>query len=213
MPGLPIFRCGAFGRWVGCTSAASPARPGCALPTWRRSLAPSRPSGRPRTGIIVALQRRPSRRTGGHCRAARAWRMVAVDVDGCDLADGERVVRIHWSAPVADAGGVRRELVRLARAARRVGPVDGHCRAAVACAGQRGDASCSSSDTRRRRSSSLREAAGILGPGRAGRASTPCSSAITSSPGSTPTATRPSRWPGWARWAPARSASSWAPAC
>jgi heme oxygenase (biliverdin-IX-beta and delta-forming) len=45
------------------------------------------------------------------------WRMVAVDVDGCDLADGERVLRIHWSAPVADPGGVRRELVGLARAA------------------------------------------------------------------------------------------------
>ena len=49
---------------------------------------------------------------------AGAWRMVAVDVDGCDLALGERVVRIAWSAPVADAGGVREELVRLARAAR-----------------------------------------------------------------------------------------------
>jgi hypothetical protein len=44
--------------------------------------------------------------------------MVAVDVDGCDLADGERVVRVHWSAPVGDADGVRRELVRLARAGR-----------------------------------------------------------------------------------------------
>lgn len=44
---------------------------------------------------------------------AEPWRMVAVDVDGCDLAAGERVIRIHWSAPVADAGGVRRELVRL----------------------------------------------------------------------------------------------------
>ena len=32
------------------------------------------------------------------------WRMVAVDVDGCDLAQGERVIRIHWSAPVADRG-------------------------------------------------------------------------------------------------------------
>ena len=40
--------------------------------------------------------------------------MVAVDVDGCDLADGERVVRIHWSAPVADPADVRRELVQLA---------------------------------------------------------------------------------------------------
>jgi heme iron utilization protein len=46
------------------------------------------------------------------------WRMVAVDVDGCDLADGERVLRIHWSAPVADSDGVRREVIRLARAAR-----------------------------------------------------------------------------------------------
>jgi heme iron utilization protein len=46
------------------------------------------------------------------------WQMVTVDVDGCDLALGERVVRIHWSAPVADANGVRRELIVLARAAR-----------------------------------------------------------------------------------------------
>src|SRR3984957_2765830 len=46
------------------------------------------------------------------------WRMVAVDVDGCDLAQGERVIRIHWSAPVADPDGVRRELIRLAGAAR-----------------------------------------------------------------------------------------------
>jgi putative heme iron utilization protein len=50
--------------------------------------------------------------------APGAWRMVAVDVDGCDLADGERAVRVHWSAPVGDADGVRRELVRLARAGR-----------------------------------------------------------------------------------------------
>jgi putative heme iron utilization protein len=47
-----------------------------------------------------------------------AWRMVAVDVDGCDLADGERVVRIPWSAPVADPDAVRRELIQLARAGR-----------------------------------------------------------------------------------------------
>ena len=50
--------------------------------------------------------------------SAGPWRMVAVDVDGCDLADGERVVRIHWSAPVADPADVRRELVRLAAEAR-----------------------------------------------------------------------------------------------
>jgi putative heme iron utilization protein len=48
-----------------------------------------------------------------------AWRMVAADVDGCDLALGEKVLRIAWSAPVADAAGVRAELVELARAARR----------------------------------------------------------------------------------------------
>jgi putative heme iron utilization protein len=46
------------------------------------------------------------------------WRMVAVDADGCDLAQGERVIRIHGSAPVADAHAVRGELVRLAREAR-----------------------------------------------------------------------------------------------
>jgi putative heme iron utilization protein len=46
------------------------------------------------------------------------WRMVGVDVDGCDLSAGEAVLRIAWSAPVADAGGVRTELVRFAREAR-----------------------------------------------------------------------------------------------
>jgi putative heme iron utilization protein len=46
------------------------------------------------------------------------WRMVAADVDGCDLAQGELVVRVHWSAPVADADGMRRELIALAHGAR-----------------------------------------------------------------------------------------------
>jgi putative heme iron utilization protein len=46
------------------------------------------------------------------------WRMVAVDVDGCDLAVNETVRRIAWSAPVADPGGVRKELILLARQAR-----------------------------------------------------------------------------------------------
>ncbi len=46
--------------------------------------------------------------------AANAWRMVAVDVDGCDLAADERVLRIDWAAPVRDAGGVRAELARMA---------------------------------------------------------------------------------------------------
>jgi putative heme iron utilization protein len=48
-----------------------------------------------------------------------AWRMVAADVDGCDLALADRVMRIPWSAPVSDAGGVRTELVRLAAERRR----------------------------------------------------------------------------------------------
>ncbi len=43
------------------------------------------------------------------------WQMVAVDVDGCDLRREETILRIPWSAPVADAGGVRDELVRLAK--------------------------------------------------------------------------------------------------
>jgi putative heme iron utilization protein len=46
------------------------------------------------------------------------FRMVTADVDGCDLASGEQVVRVAWSAPVADAEGVRRELVGLLRTAR-----------------------------------------------------------------------------------------------
>ena len=75
-------------------------------------------------GIIAPLQRRSSGRAGGDRRSAGVWRMVAVDVDGCDLAQDEQVIRVHWSAPVTDAGGVRRELIRLAQEGR--GPVDGH---------------------------------------------------------------------------------------
>ena len=56
---------------------------------------------------LAAIARRPG-----------AWSMVAVDVDGCDLAQSETVLRVHWSGPVADASGVRSELVRLAREAR-----------------------------------------------------------------------------------------------
>jgi hypothetical protein len=46
------------------------------------------------------------------------WRMVTADVDGFDLALRDRVVRFAWSAPVRNAGDVRRELVRLAQQAR-----------------------------------------------------------------------------------------------
>lgn len=45
---------------------------------------------------------------------AGEWRMVGVDVDGCDLASEDRVVRVAWSAPAGSAGDVRRELARLA---------------------------------------------------------------------------------------------------
>jgi putative heme iron utilization protein len=48
---------------------------------------------------------------------AAGCRMVTADVDGTDLEASERVLRIHWSAPVADAGGVRSELVRMKREA------------------------------------------------------------------------------------------------
>ncbi len=54
-------------------------------------------------------------RAGG---IAGSWRMVAADVDGCDLGQEAAVVRVAWAAPVATAGQARSELVRLARAAR-----------------------------------------------------------------------------------------------
>jgi putative heme iron utilization protein len=50
--------------------------------------------------------------------SAGDWRMVTADVDGFDLALGDRVVRFAWAAPVRDAGEVREELVRMAAAGR-----------------------------------------------------------------------------------------------
>ncbi len=47
--------------------------------------------------------------------AAGAWRMVTADVDGCDLAQDERTIRVAWQAPVAESEAVRRELIRLLR--------------------------------------------------------------------------------------------------
>ena len=44
-----------------------------------------------------------------------AWRLVAVDVDGADLAAGERVCRLHFSRSVSNSEEVRSELVRAAR--------------------------------------------------------------------------------------------------
>lgn len=51
-------------------------------------------------------------------QAPGPWRVVAVDVDGADLAEGERVCRLGFSAPVAGPEGVRAELVRAVREAR-----------------------------------------------------------------------------------------------
>jgi putative heme iron utilization protein len=56
--------------------------------------------------------------TGLLGREGGYWRMVAVDPDGCDLAAGEQVVRLHWPAPVLDASGVRAGLVQAAREGR-----------------------------------------------------------------------------------------------
>ena len=53
-----------------------------------------------------------------HGKDGSGWRMVACDVDGCDLARDEVVLRVPWSAPVASAGGIRTELTGLASAAR-----------------------------------------------------------------------------------------------
>jgi heme iron utilization protein len=47
-----------------------------------------------------------------------AWRMVAVDVDGFDLAGGGTVRRFDWTETVAIAGDVRRQLVLMAQQAR-----------------------------------------------------------------------------------------------
>ena len=46
------------------------------------------------------------------------WQMVTADVDGFDLALDQTVLRFAWSAPVRNAGDVRRELVRMTQAAR-----------------------------------------------------------------------------------------------
>jgi putative heme iron utilization protein len=49
---------------------------------------------------------------------AGAWRLAAVDTDGCDLTLGESVLRLAWNAPVADPEGVRAGLVQAAREGR-----------------------------------------------------------------------------------------------
>ncbi len=46
------------------------------------------------------------------------WRMAALDVDGCDLLCGERVLRFCFGRPAREPDDVRRELILGARAAR-----------------------------------------------------------------------------------------------
>jgi putative heme iron utilization protein len=50
--------------------------------------------------------------------APGAWKLAAVDVDGCDIALDETVLRLAWPAPVTDAEGVRTGLIRAAREGR-----------------------------------------------------------------------------------------------
>jgi putative heme iron utilization protein len=69
---------------------------------------------------LAAIARHATGEASGPVSGA-IWRMVGVDVDGCDLGHGERVVRVAWSAPVAEPEAVRAELVRLARLARAAG--------------------------------------------------------------------------------------------
>jgi putative heme iron utilization protein len=47
-----------------------------------------------------------------------AWTMAAADMDGCDLALGQRVIRAPWRMPVSSPDQLRSELIRLARSAR-----------------------------------------------------------------------------------------------
>jgi hypothetical protein len=41
-----------------------------------------------------------------------------VDVDGCDLTEGHRIVRLAFASPVSDADGIRAALIRAAREGR-----------------------------------------------------------------------------------------------
>jgi len=50
--------------------------------------------------------------------APGAWRLAAVDLDGLDIALGDSVLRLGFTAPARNADSVRAELVRSARLAR-----------------------------------------------------------------------------------------------
>jgi heme iron utilization protein len=46
------------------------------------------------------------------------WRLVSVDVDGCDISEGNRTVRLAFLTQVSDADAVRAALIRAAREGR-----------------------------------------------------------------------------------------------
>jgi len=65
-------------------------------------------------GILAHCNRDHAAALAGIAGRDGDWRMVTVDVDGFDLAQGEAVIRVPWPAPVRDAGDVRRALVAMA---------------------------------------------------------------------------------------------------
>jgi len=69
-------------------------------------------------GIIEHCNRDHADALAAIAGSAGDWRMVAVDVDGFDLALEQRVVRIPWAVPVKDAAEVRREWVRMVQEGR-----------------------------------------------------------------------------------------------
>ncbi len=58
------------------------------------------------------------RYAGSLRRKGTGWRITGVDPDGIDIALNGRFARLPFATPVADAAGVRGELVRLAEAAK-----------------------------------------------------------------------------------------------
>lgn len=52
--------------------------------------------------------------------APGAWRMAAIDPDGCDLVSGARALRLPFQTRIANAEEARKELVRLVALARSV---------------------------------------------------------------------------------------------
>ena len=55
-----------------------------------------------------------ARAAGG---SGTGWRLIAIDVDGCELARDETVLRVDFATPATGPDGVRAELLRLAREA------------------------------------------------------------------------------------------------